>query len=182
MIDRTTLMSSRRANALAFRFIMLCALLAFPSTVLSRTHSVAVMPFENTTNDPSLDWLSLGIPETLTNDLLAVKGIVMVERLQLRKVMEEQKLYLTGAVDSKTVVKVGKLVGANILVVGAFQNPYWFCEVYNRWNNTESCVKCCNPMEEVAKLFEPSSGFGFKFSELVWKDGIVTGYSDDYKG
>lgn len=99
-------------------------ILAFPSlqaNLFAITHSVAVMPFENVNKDSSLDWLSMGIPETVTNSLLAVKGLVLVERLQLRKVMDEQKLQLTGAIDDKTIVKVGKLIGANILVVGAFQ-------------------------------------------------------------
>lgn len=63
----------------------------------------------------------MGIPETITNDLLAFKGIVLIERLQLRKVMAEQALQLTGAIDEATVVEVGKLLGANILMVGAFQ-------------------------------------------------------------
>ncbi|MFC1500005.1 CsgG/HfaB family protein [Candidatus Zixiibacteriota bacterium] len=83
--------------------------------------TVAVMPFTNATNDAGLDWLCMGIPETITDDLLKLNGLVVVERLQLWKVMEEQALHLTGAVDDDTVVEIGKLLGADYLVVGAFQ-------------------------------------------------------------
>jgi len=83
--------------------------------------TVAVMPFENVGANRELDWLSMGIPETITSDLISIPGIVLVERLQLRKVIEEQKLQLTGLVDEKTAVELGKMVGADILVLGAYQ-------------------------------------------------------------
>lgn len=50
-----------------------------PANFFSITHSVAVMPFENVNKDTSLDWLSMGISETITNDLLAIKGLALVE-------------------------------------------------------------------------------------------------------
>jgi len=84
-------------------------------------HRVGVLPFANANNDPSLDWLTQGIPETITSDLQAFRGMVLVERLQIRKVMDEQKLQHTGLIDEDAVVKLGRLIGANILVVGAFQ-------------------------------------------------------------
>jgi len=87
----------------------------------SRLDTVAVMPFQNATNDPSLDWLSMGIPETITDDLLTMGRFVLIERIQLWRVMEEQALQLTGAIDNATAMEIGKLLGANLLVVGAFQ-------------------------------------------------------------
>ncbi len=83
--------------------------------------TVAVMPFANATGDATLDWLCLGIPETITADLLALGRFVIVERLQLWRIMEEQALQVTGAVDDAAVVEIGKLLGARHLIVGAFQ-------------------------------------------------------------
>lgn len=100
--------------------------------------SVAVMPFENTAKDTSLDWLSIGIPETITNDLLTLKGIVLVERIQLRRVLNEQKLQLTGAIDDKTAVKIGKLIGASILVVGTFQKQQEAIELSARFVDVQT--------------------------------------------
>ncbi|MFC1530604.1 CsgG/HfaB family protein [Gemmatimonadota bacterium] len=89
--------------------------------VQTATDTVAVMPFTNATNETGLDWLSTGISETITSDLLTLGGFVVVERLQLWMVMEEQALQLTGAVSDETVVEIGKLLGADYLIVGAFQ-------------------------------------------------------------
>ncbi len=43
----------------------------------------------------------------------------VIEREALRKIMKEQRLHLTGAVDEATAVKVGKLIGAQGIVFGA---------------------------------------------------------------
>lgn len=87
----------------------------------SAAKTVAVMPFENVTEDSKVDWLTHAVPETITNDLLAIPGLVLVERLQMREVMKEQRFQITGAVDPKTAVEIGKLIGAQVLVLGAFQ-------------------------------------------------------------
>ncbi|MCX5784629.1 MAG: hypothetical protein NTX59_02975 [Elusimicrobia bacterium] len=114
------------------------ALLSLPVSLSAVTHTVAVMPFENVSKDPALDWLSLGIPETVTNSLLAVKDLALVERIQVRKVMDEQKLQLTGAIDEKTAVKAGKLMGASVLVVGAFQKHAETVRLTARFVDVES--------------------------------------------
>jgi TolB-like protein len=109
-----------------------------PRPISAGAQRVAVMPFENTTKDSSLDWLSMGIPETITNDLLAIKGIALIERLQLRKVMNEQALQLTGAIDEATAIEVGKLTGADVLVVGAFQKQAQMVRLTARFVNVQT--------------------------------------------
>lgn len=90
-------------------------------SIQAGTDTVAVMPFANATSDTDLDWLCTGISETITGDLLTLGGFVVVERLQLWRVMEEQELHVTGAVDDESVMEIGKLLGADYLIVGAFQ-------------------------------------------------------------
>lgn len=110
-------MKLKYLSASLFFLVFPMALNALPA----RAQSIAVIPFENVNKDASLDWLSAGIPETITNSLLAVKGIVLVERLQLQKVMDEQKFQQSGLVDERTAIKLGKITGASIMVAGAFQ-------------------------------------------------------------
>ena len=43
--------------------------------------------------------------------LLEVGGFRVIDRKSLKSLMEEQKLSLTGAVDEREMVKVGKLIG-----------------------------------------------------------------------
>lgn len=43
----------------------------------------------------------------------------VIERGMLKQLMEEQSLQFSGAVDSETAVKIGKLIGANMVVAGS---------------------------------------------------------------
>ena len=98
------------------------AALLLPTTVQSQGKTVvAVIPFENLMKDSSFDWLSGGIAETLIVKLSNVDALQMVERIRLKEIMDEMKFAASGLVDEKTAAKVGKLAGAQILVVGARQ-------------------------------------------------------------
>lgn len=44
-----------------------------------------------------------------------------MERAQLNRVLEDQKLQQTGVVDSRTAVKIGQLVGAEYVLVGSVE-------------------------------------------------------------
>lgn len=82
---------------------------------------VAVPPFENLTGDPNLNGLSHGISSVVTTKLWAVPYLTLIERNHIRKILQEQSFQLAGYVDQKTAVSVGKLLGAETLVVGDFQ-------------------------------------------------------------
>jgi TolB-like protein len=110
-----------KLKILSASLVMLVFSLTLTALPVGAQSTIAVVPFENVNGDRSLDWLSAGIPETITNSLLAVKGIVLVDRVQLRKVMDEQKFQWSGMADERTAVKLGKIAGASIMVVGAFQ-------------------------------------------------------------
>ena len=58
------------------------------------------------------------IAEILTARLSVEEAIRLVERAQLGKIIDEQKLKLVGIVDQDQAVKVGKLVGAKLMVMG----------------------------------------------------------------
>lgn len=45
----------------------------------------------------------------------------MVERLQIKRILEEIKLSMTGLIDEKTAQKAGELMGADLMVVGGYQ-------------------------------------------------------------
>jgi tetratricopeptide (TPR) repeat protein len=98
------------------------AALLLPAAAQSQDKTVvAVIPFTNLMKDASLDWLSGGIAETLIVKLSNVDALQMVERIRLKEIMDELKFAASGLVDEKNAAKVGKLTGAQVLVVGAFQ-------------------------------------------------------------
>lgn len=56
--------------------------------------------------------------EILTHYLVKGGVFKIVERTQLEEVLKEQKLGLSGAVDSKTAADIGRILGAKLLVLG----------------------------------------------------------------
>lgn len=81
---------------------------------------VAVFDFVNTTKDPAVEWLGPAAADDITTRLHAVRSLQLVERLQLYRVLNEQKLNLTDLVDPAEAVKVGKLLGVEQVVLGGF--------------------------------------------------------------
>lgn len=62
--------------------------------------------------------VNFAVSEILTKNFLKLGKFTVVERAQLEEVMKEQKLGLSGAVDSGTAADIGKLAGARLLVLG----------------------------------------------------------------
>jgi TolB-like protein len=83
-----------------------------------RYQHVAVLPFEeigSTTKDKKLGLL---VASELTTLLARDHGLLLVERSQLTKVVDELALGQTGLTDPSKSAEVGKLAGAQDLVVG----------------------------------------------------------------
>lgn len=93
----------------------------YPASAAGRPKAVAVVDFENVTKDKSLDWLGTGIAETLVTDLGNVPGVELVERSRLQSVLKELKFGHSEYVDFSTAKKLGKIVGADYMVVGGYQ-------------------------------------------------------------
>lgn len=64
--------------------------------------------------------LSGGIADLLITELSMNQGIRVVERDNLKKLMDEQNLSTGGRVDQETAVKIGKLLGAHHMIFGGF--------------------------------------------------------------
>lgn len=78
--------------------------------------TVAVLDFSaNTPGEPDL---GKQIGEAVTVILSGEPGFKLVDRTALSRALQELELNLSGVVDTQQAVKVGKVVGARILVVG----------------------------------------------------------------
>jgi curli biogenesis system outer membrane secretion channel CsgG len=102
------------------------AALAVPSESLVAQASkptVAIMYFNNnvfTKDARDYDGLSKGVPDFLITEMSANSGIRVIERDQVQKLVDEQKLVGSGQVDQTTAVKLGKLLGAQHMIFGGF--------------------------------------------------------------
>ncbi|MBU0545346.1 MAG: tetratricopeptide repeat protein [Proteobacteria bacterium] len=82
------------------------------------TNTVAVCYYQDLSPDKSLRAFQKGLASMVTTDLAKVKSVRVVERVRLQALLEEMKLGQTGIVDPKTAPRVGKLLGAENIVVG----------------------------------------------------------------
>jgi TolB-like protein len=67
-----------------------------------------------------LEPLSGGIADLLITELSSNPAIRVVERDNLKQLMDEQNLTTSGRVDKETAVRVGKILGAHHMIFGGF--------------------------------------------------------------
>jgi curli biogenesis system outer membrane secretion channel CsgG len=79
--------------------------------------TVAVFPFQS---EEKVGKQRVGpiVSDMLTYHLLQIPRFKLVERTELERALKEQALSLTGVIESESAVKVGKLLGARLLVLG----------------------------------------------------------------
>jgi TolB-like protein len=84
--------------------------------------TVAVLYLENNSvaDRASLDPLEKGLTDMLITELSKIEGLKVVERARLQALVDELHLGLSGMVDSATAQQIGKLLGAQTLVMGGF--------------------------------------------------------------
>ncbi|MFH1759472.1 MAG: CsgG/HfaB family protein [bacterium] len=84
--------------------------------------AVAVLYFENNSliNKEAYDGLKKGLCDIMITELSKMSGLHVVEREKLAKIMEEIALGQSGAVDESAAPKIGKLLGAQILMFGSY--------------------------------------------------------------
>ena len=85
--------------------------------------TVAIMYFNNNVfskDARDYDGLMKGVPDFLVSEMSSNPNIRVIERDQVQKLIDEQKLTSGGQVDRETAVKVGKLLGAQHMIFGGF--------------------------------------------------------------
>jgi curli biogenesis system outer membrane secretion channel CsgG len=101
------------------KFVLLLSLLLLVST--SAFAAKPVLGVAEFTNDTSAGWWYGGVgrdlADMLTNELAGTEKFKVVERAKLGPVLEEQDLAASGRVSKSTGAKIGKLTGAQYLVM-----------------------------------------------------------------
>ena len=97
--------------------------------------SVAVLTFAS---NEKAENLAESVTEKLVTQLVNLRRFRVIERSALDKIMEEQKLGITGFVDDETAVKVGKLAGADLIILGRINIEIGFAKVSARGIDTET--------------------------------------------
>lgn len=87
---------------------------------LTPPFTIAILPFEDYSNQHELAWLRQGLPDMLTTDLSLLPGLQIVSRYRLGEVLREQWLQHRGSFTETPSVRIGKLTGARYLLSGLF--------------------------------------------------------------
>jgi len=84
--------------------------------------TLAVLDFDNNSifDRERFEPLRKGLAQMFTSELSKVTALRLVERADLQRVVEEMKLAQAGMVDAATAQQVGKLIGAQNLLLGGF--------------------------------------------------------------
>jgi len=102
-----------------FLALSILALISFP---LHAQSTLAVLNFDNNSlaERARLEPLRYGLAQMFTSALSLVQQLRLVERANLNRLIEEMKLAQAGVIDGPTAQQVGKVVGAQHVLLGGF--------------------------------------------------------------
>ncbi|HNN52141.1 MAG TPA: CsgG/HfaB family protein [Pseudomonadota bacterium] len=102
--------------------LWLVGLVLIPSVVVAKPQpTIAVMPFRDLTGKGK-PHIGEAIREVVASDLKSLAGVRIVERGNLDKVLKEMRVQAQlKEVEDDTAAKLGKVVGASVMVLGAYQ-------------------------------------------------------------
>lgn len=108
-------------DVVAVGVLAVLATVVLPATVRGQGKvRLAVLNFQNnTTNGFWGDRLGEAAADEITTQLVKTGDFTVVERQQLKAVLDEQHLGLSGAVDPATAARIGKLLGVQAVVLGS---------------------------------------------------------------
>ena len=102
------------------KYILLCLATTFAITYGYQEENekikIAILQIENRTST-SVDTQAL--TDSLQIEIVKKKYYLVVERNQLNKILEEQKLSLSGLTETEQVTKIGQLLGAQKIWIGS---------------------------------------------------------------
>lgn len=110
----------KRVSILALCVALVLSVVAVGTLKAADKPRIAVLEFKNKADNQW--WYSGGAAaaqDVFVTELVKSGKFRVVEREQLEALMQEKNLTLSGDVDPKTAVRVGKLLGVNYLLTGA---------------------------------------------------------------
>ena len=111
-----TLPSLRRLAVFVAGLLVLSIAAAPALAQTKKVERVAVLTFKSIGAPKEM---GEAVAEILRTELVDVGGFELVERGQIEALLKEQKLQLQDVIDEKTAVKIGRLSGAKLVVIGS---------------------------------------------------------------
>lgn len=99
---------------------------------------LAIIYFDNSGGDPNMNALKKGLADMMITDLSNISMLDIVERDKLEAILKEQKLNNSKEFDSETASKLGKLLGAQIILTGGYFDMFGSIRVDARFIDVET--------------------------------------------
>jgi curli biogenesis system outer membrane secretion channel CsgG len=165
--------------------IVISALLIFATAPLAAADAskprVAVLEFKNKAEGYAWQWYRAGqaAQDMLVTELVRKGNFRVMEREQLAAIMEEKHLSLSGDLDPKTAVKLGKMIGVEYLITGAVTE----LGVADRDVNVPSALfggrmPSVNVRSQKMDAAVDARAFSTSTGEIVWADTASESTSD----
>jgi TolB-like protein len=97
-------------------FIFLMVILFAQSAITEVKPTIAVLDFESVGSE---EHLGKAVSEIMRTELIGTRKFRVVERSQINKALSEQQMQKSGIVDEKSAVQIGKLLGADLIIIGS---------------------------------------------------------------
>ncbi len=140
-----------------------------PKSFAEKKLKIAIIPFTNLSGKTENDWIGAGFSETMVTALSNLKNVQITERFLMNQVLKEISFQQSGFIDDRSLVKVGKLTGANIIISGSFQIANTEIVVNSRFIDLEKgTVENGSGMYirgEVAKIFDLEEKLAQQFNQ-----------------
>ncbi len=146
------------------RFLtLLCCLFSLASGAAARP-TLAILYFDYDQKDGELEALKKGLAQMLITDLVNHPAVTLVERARMQEIFDELKLNETKKVDPETAVKVGKILGAQYVLIGGYMVVLGKMQLTTRLVNVETTATVGS-----ARAVGPPDSFFDLEAELVTK-------------
>lgn len=109
-----------------------------PTTLVGDRLSIAILPF--VVNNLGGELAEVNLLDKLTTVFVNLNRFKVIERAQLEKILEEQKLGLSGVLDASTAAQIGKGIGVDAVVCGSVTRAGNSATIDARLVDTESAA------------------------------------------
>ena len=136
---------------------------------LDRKPRIAVMDFQVLSSDASFVPLGSDVPQAIIARFVKVGRLVPVERSDLDSALKEIELSETGIIDDNQALRVGKLLGAEWLLLGSITPLGETVKIQCRLLRTETGEIVCADSEigKTSKLFDVEVSLASKTEEAI---------------
>lgn len=113
--------------------------------------------------------------EKLTHELVSAGDLTVIERSRIDQILKEQSLSMTGAVDSNTAAKIGKILSVDAVVIGTIHITHGRTEFIARAIQSEKGIILASADEKIIAPSDETAADDSDTGDADAPDDFITG-------